>query len=134
MKLDDLRNEYQFYTGKVSELARQLALAGLAIVWIFKAGSDKSPTVPHPLVLPTILLGGTLVFDFAQYLWGSILYQWMVDTSERAKAKRGLPDDHDFGVRLSLVRPMEWFLYLKAISVIAAYALLAVHLFRQLLT
>ena len=36
MKLKDAREIYYFYSGKTSDLVRQLGLAGIAVIWLFK--------------------------------------------------------------------------------------------------
>ena len=36
MKLSDYRETYYEFSGKASDVTRQLAFAGIAIVWIFK--------------------------------------------------------------------------------------------------
>jgi hypothetical protein len=40
MKLQKARDTYYEYSGKLSDITRQLSFAGIAIVWIFRAG-DK---------------------------------------------------------------------------------------------
>jgi hypothetical protein len=36
MKLQDYRNDFYLFSGKASDISRQLAFAAIAIIWIFK--------------------------------------------------------------------------------------------------
>lgn len=72
MRLNEAREFYYFHTGKTSEIVRQLALAGIAVIWIFKVGQTQ---IPPELLLPLYLIAATLVLDFFQYfvaatIWG----------------------------------------------------------------
>lgn len=66
MKLKDARDNYYFYSGKASDIARQLSFAGLGVVWIFKIDSASGPVVPSRFVLPTLLILVALSCDFLQ--------------------------------------------------------------------
>jgi len=71
MKLSDAWNNYYAYTGKASEITRSLALASLALVWIFK---DTNGQLPKILFLPSTLAILALACDLAQYVAGSIAW------------------------------------------------------------
>jgi hypothetical protein len=76
MKLADAYGYYVRHSTKASDVARQLALAGLAVVWIFKTDQGGGAyAVPHALLWPSVLMMGTLACDLLQYgaaaaLWG----------------------------------------------------------------
>lgn len=74
MKVQTARDCYQESTAKASDIVRQLALAGIAVVWIFKVGTGI-------YIFPSSLLSAlewfciTLGLDLAQYVvkaatWG----------------------------------------------------------------
>jgi len=44
MNLQDYRDDFYTYSGKASDISRQLAFAGIAIIWIFK--KEVPATVP----------------------------------------------------------------------------------------
>ena len=46
MKLRNYRQTYYDYSGKASDIARQLSFAGIAIIWIFKIQKDTSIELP----------------------------------------------------------------------------------------
>jgi len=79
MKIKDAREHYGYNTGKTSELIRQLGLAGIALVWIFKAGSPDNPTIPNHLLRVLAYLAFALGADLFQYIAGSAfwgIFQW----------------------------------------------------------
>lgn len=45
MKLKDAREHYYFYSGKTSDLVRQLGLAGIAVIWLFKSDVQGIPKI-----------------------------------------------------------------------------------------
>lgn len=74
MKLSEYRKDYQFFSGKLSDITRQLAFAGIALIWVFKIDGTL-PRVPNDLLLPTALLALGLALDLLQYgvqtvIWG----------------------------------------------------------------
>jgi len=53
---------------KSSEINRQLAFAGIAIIWVFRTDSGGRQIVPEELFLPGLLLVLSLSFDLLQYV------------------------------------------------------------------
>ena len=75
MKISEAREAYYGYSGSVSTVARQLAFAGIALVWVFRVPSEDTVILPGALWLPTILLILGLALDMIHYLvsaavWG----------------------------------------------------------------
>jgi hypothetical protein len=77
------------FTGKVSDITRQLALAGIGVVWIFKSSDGKPPIIAPELICPTILLLGSLVLDLAHYFFGTLI-SYYVMTKRESQLKKGL--------------------------------------------
>ena len=71
MKLKEARDIYYERSGKVSDLTRQLAFAGIAVVWIYKVGPEAHPSVAPSFLIPLILFAVTLLFDFLQAVSGA---------------------------------------------------------------
>ncbi len=46
MKLSDYRETYYEFSGKLSDVSRQLSFAGIALIWLFKLDSTPVPKVP----------------------------------------------------------------------------------------
>lgn len=93
MIIKDARELYYFYSGKTSDLVRQLGLAGIAVVWLFKLQVNDVPKIPQGLVLPLLLIIIALALDLLQYaiascIWGN--FQWRKEragTTEVAEFK-----------------------------------------------
>jgi len=60
-KLEEYRNAYYELTGKASDNARQLAFAGIAVIWVFKSNA-AGPGIP---LIPKELIWAGLCFCFA---------------------------------------------------------------------
>ncbi len=119
MKLKDARDNYYFYSGKTSDIIRQMALAGVALAWLFKRDAGGSPVIPEGLLKPTFLVVLTLVCDFAQYVSGSIMW----GTFNRYKEQR-VDEEVEFLAPKQINWPVLAFFVLKTVSLIVAYALL----------
>jgi hypothetical protein len=58
MKLQAYREDFYAFSGKVSEIVRQLALAGIAIVWLLKVDLAAGTALPTALLPPALLIVG----------------------------------------------------------------------------
>jgi hypothetical protein len=68
MKLEDTRSIYNERSAKASDVSRQLALGGLAVIWIFKTDLGGAAfSVPHDLGQPAFLMMVVLSLDLLQY-------------------------------------------------------------------
>lgn len=129
MKLSDYRNDYYFFSGKASEIARQLSLAGIAVIWIFKAEKAGALAVPQALHLPAVLFIVALALDLLQYVIGTAIW----GTFSRYHEWKGLKDE----VELEAPRFFNWpglfFFWGKLVAVLYAYAALFryIYNFRQ---
>lgn len=75
MKISEIRDAYYEATGKVSDIVRQLGLAGVAIIWIFRSGTD-SGGIPysHTLKVPLGYFVISLACDLLQYAYQSLIW------------------------------------------------------------
>lgn len=64
----EAKKEYLFFSAEVSKLNRQLAFAGIAVVWIFRGEAGGILNVPGGLILPLIMFVASLFVDFLYYL------------------------------------------------------------------
>ena len=67
MNLSGAQSNYDYFTGKMSDVCRQLAFAGIALIWILGLGEDANATLPQPLIFPALVLVVCLGLDAAQY-------------------------------------------------------------------
>jgi hypothetical protein len=90
MRLKEYKDVYYEFSGNASDISRQLAFAGIAIIWIFR--SVENPTkIPEPLLLPFAFMVSCLFFDILQYLAGTTvwgIFQW----HEERKLQQENPD------------------------------------------
>jgi hypothetical protein len=129
MKLKDALDNYYFYSGKLSDICRQLGFAGIAIIWIFGLGTVTTAQLPKDLTLPALLIVASLTLDFLHYLSSTVI--WGV--YHRVKEKDTKPD-----AEFEAPRQINWapliFFWLKVTALGAAYLALgfylADHLFR----
>ena len=74
MKLEYYKSEYSAFSGLASSTSRQLALAGIALIWVFKTQGQAGYKLPNELLLPVICLIVSLGSDLLQYVSGSIIW------------------------------------------------------------
>jgi len=119
MKLSDYINTYYEFSGKASDVARNLAFAGIAFVWIFKVDAKPAPRIPRELLIPTLLLALTLACDLLQYIsatcvWG--VFQWYYD-----RKFQDVSEDPILDASSILKLPQLLFFILKLFTVLLAY-------------
>jgi hypothetical protein len=75
MKIRKMREDYEFFTGKLSEIVRQLNFAGIAVIWIFRVGTEAGGIQYSPLLKRSLeLFVLSLSFDLIQYVYQSIVW------------------------------------------------------------
>lgn len=117
MKLEDSRENYYFFTGKVSDIIRQLGLAGIGLVWVFKVDVGGKPAIPPDLVIAAKWIVIGLGFDLLQYVYGTLA--WGIYNG--VKERQGTSVDDEF----TAPRPINWptivFFWLKVVATLVAY-------------
>lgn len=74
MKLEQYKEDYYKFSGKLSDNARKLAFAGIAIVWIFKQEKEGTFILPAQLQWAMLMFAGSLFFDLLQYTYQTITW------------------------------------------------------------
>ena len=121
MNLADYRAAYYELSGKASDVARQLAFAGIALIWIFHPNGANPIAVPALLVWPAALFICGLGFDLLQYMAGAFIW----GAFQRYHEKRLGPEN-----KKALAAPayFNWpgilFFWSKLLFVLAAYGML----------
>ena len=128
MKLSDARQAYYDYSAKLSDISRQLNLAGIAVIWIFKtstvAGISFSPFLLWPLAFHVC----GLALDLLQYAYASAA--WGVFHRQREKA--GTKESDEFGAPPLINVPTIVFFCAKTVATVVAYALAFYYISTQL--
>jgi hypothetical protein len=127
VNLKDARDQYYTHSGSASAVGRQLAFAGLALVWIFKATVAGADRVPPDLLPAATLLALTLGFDLLQYalaalLWG--VFQRKKELEFIAIAKRGQKPPEEFKAPRWINWPALAFFSVKLVSLVIGYGVL----------
>ncbi len=73
MKLSEAREYYVDHSRQASTVARQLAFAGIALIWVFRSAPAEpgEPFLPREFLLPAVLIVVALAADLLQYAWAS---------------------------------------------------------------
>lgn len=123
MTLKDARSAYDYSSGKLSDLVRQLSFAGIAVVWMFKTGTGGIPFDVR-LVWPLKFLVTALAFDLLHYTYASYAWSRFAHKQEREGAKDSdivKPDE-------KINWPTLFFFWGKALLCVTAYGLLLIFL------
>lgn len=91
MKLSESQDKTERKTTKASDISRQIAFAGIGVVWIFSRQADGSVSVPPALVQVLEFLCGALVLDLMQYVVGGLL--WSAFNRHHEKKRNSVNDD-----------------------------------------
>jgi hypothetical protein len=127
MNVKDCHEFYYFYTGKVSDIVRQLGLAGIAIVWLFKSEAGGRIVLPNLLVWAAVLVLAGLVVDLLQYVAGSLCWGFYGRCKDRAK----VPEE-EFRAPGWINTPAIACLMLKVPLILAAYVFIFIYLGQRL--
>ena len=128
MKLSAARDCYYSHTGNASAAARQIAFAGIAVVWVFnQPQSNKLIYLPDELITVLLLLCITLAFDLLQYTFSSAV--WGIYSRFKEKQlKHRFHDDPDIEPPSELNLPGIVMFWLKLAMLVGAYWNLARYL------
>ena len=119
MKLSEYLDVYYKFSEKTSDLARNAAFAGIALVWVFKTDGQDVAAVPQQLILPTAMFALALCCDLLQYtiatcIWG--VFHWLHERTLSSPS-----EDPDLDHSPWLPRGIMLFFVLKLLCVAAAY-------------
>lgn len=118
MKLKDCRDTYYEFSGKLSDNARNLAFAGIAIVWIFKQENISVIMLPFWLKLAMAMFVLSLFFDLSQYIFQTVVWGWFHDYKERQLQNN---EDTDFLAPLRFKQIAGYIFWLKVIVLFVGY-------------
>lgn len=128
MKLSEYKETYEMFTGKLSDINRQIAFAGLAIIWVFKQTNGMQISICNDLVLPSIFLAVALGCDMIHYIYQSFAWAIFYGNKER----EGISEDEDIDAP-RWINIASWLLFCsKILSVIIAYVLIIKYLIQHL--
>jgi hypothetical protein len=134
MNLADVREIYYDNTGKVSDIVRQLGLAGLAVIWVFRLQApDGAQVIPKQLFLAgTFILIG-LTVDLTQYAVASTIWQRFNRQKEKELSSKANPEEADFEAPEKINVWPDRLFWTKLGLVVIAYLILIFYLAQHVL-
>lgn len=131
MKLPETKAAYDLFSGKASDIARQLSFAGIAVIWLFRAGEKSSGGIPFDKSLMWPLLGfvAALACDMAQYIYASTA--WGI-FNRRKENLLGANSRKQFTAPAAINWPTLIFFWGKIAAVVASYSYLLHYLYIHL--
>ena len=116
--VEHYRQTFYEFSGKASDITRQLAFAAIAVIWLFKKDTLQNQlSIPHDLILPGILIVATLAADLLQYTGGAGIWYLYYRYLER----KGTSEIADHSSWLQL--PIMVLFCIKVVLIIWAYVL-----------
>jgi hypothetical protein len=125
MTLSEAREGYYSHTGKASDVARQLAFAGIALIWIFKKDSPGTPTIDGAFVPAAKWLVFALIADLLQYVLAAAIWGSFIRWKER---QDGTTMETRFSAPPQLNWPGLFFFGAKIVCVFVGYCMLSKHI------
>src|SRR5215213_6125443 len=77
---EEVRNLHKHYNENINQSVRQLAFAGIAVVWLFKVNASNTINLPRSFIWPLLLFVITLALDFIHFVVGSLLFGRSIST------------------------------------------------------
>ncbi len=129
MKIQEMVDSYHESSGKVSDLARQLAFAGIAVIWVLRVGDDPGGLpFSEKLFFPLYLFALALVLDFLQYLYKTALW----GSLNRKYWKRHQSNEVDVSISGLVNWPTHGFFWGKIFAVTLGFAELIAFIYSHL--
>lgn len=133
MKLSAARDCYYSHSGNASAAARQIAFAGIAVVWVFNQPvTNHTLNLPEQLVSALLFLCAALALDLLQYTFSTATWGFWSRRKEK-QFKHKFHDDPDVEPPPFLNWPGIVMFWSKLAALFWAYLHLALYLIALLL-
>jgi hypothetical protein len=127
MRVEEYWKAFNEFSGKASDITRQLAFAAIAVIWLFKTDAPTGNiTIPPDLIWPGILIVAALAADLLHYVAASLIWGGYALYLE-SKHIPGVERHSNL-----LVLPIRALFVIKIALVIWAYILILLFLIRKL--
>lgn len=121
MKLKDARSAYDYLSGKLSEVVRQLSFAGIAVIWMFKSGSGGIQ-FDDRLLWPLRFFVVVLALDLLHYAYASAAWSRFAYMEER----QGVKDEDEVEPDERINWTSLFFFWGKALVCVIAYLIMLI--------
>ncbi len=125
VKLEDSRGYYSRHSTSLSAACRQLAFAGIAVVWIFVIKKDGQVAISQNLLVPLSFFVGGLAFDLIQYMYASAA--WGIYNRIK-ELQSDITIETEFKAPKVINWPTNLFFWAKSIAVVFGYYFLLQYL------
>jgi hypothetical protein len=126
IKVSEFRDRSFEYTSKSSDIIRQLILAGVAIIWLFK---DKNKNeLDHFAIYPLAFLAGAALLDLIQYVAGGLI--WILEYYKQQNLHNRIDDEVEVPEQKSFVIWLFWGV--KILLTLTAYVFIIIFLLENL--
>lgn len=115
MNLAYIRESFDTFFNKAGELSRQLAFAGIAIIWIFKTDEHTGIKIPGDLYTPLSLFCVGLLADLFQHLYGAVAWGIVLKICNK------IHDNHQVKVSSVINIPTWFFFIFKVVSILLGH-------------
>lgn len=131
LPIAEWRKKFGEDSGLVNNVVRQLAFAGIAIVWVFHSSKPNEPIIPDKLNPALQLIAICVILELTQFLWKSVGTYLVFKIPER-QVRKGKKEEKTLE---NLDMPdfvpfISWILFLCKI---AALALAYLHIYNYIL-
>jgi len=130
--LSEFKQSYYEFTGLTSSSCRQLALAGIAIIWIFKTGAASGISIPSELLYPAIFFVISLAADLLQYFVASAIWGTFHRFKEKQHERLALPPEFDVKAPYYFPWPQLLLFNVKVTCVLFGYTKLIIFMFNTI--
>lgn len=129
MKLSEIRKDYEDLSGSLSKYNRQLAFAGIGIIWLFRTtDANGSTSIAPEMLTPIFCLVISFAFDLLQYLWQSLWWYLYY----LYKREQGSNEDEEVN-EPEWPNMIAWGMFtVKVCALMAAYIHLGLYLYPRL--
>lgn len=129
MKLSAARESYYSHSGSASSAARQIAFAGVAVIWVFNQPQSDLPIhLPVPLGWALLFLCVSLAMDLLQYTTSAAIWG-LYSRHQEKKFRHRFHEDPDIEPPAIVNWPGIGFFWGKLTTLLAAYVVIASYLF-----
>lgn len=140
MKIAEAHRTVTEVTGLASDRVRNLAFAGIAVVWILSGGAENPTTakIDDALAWPLFAFAGTLFLDVLQYVMHSALWGLYTRRKEESLQDKHGGEESEEWRETTFVNPRKLNLpayvlfWLKVVALATGYLPLLVHLYHRL--
>lgn len=119
--IDTYKGYYEYFTGKASDLNRSLAIAGIAIIWIYKTTDKGVITIPDGLIWPLMLLVISLSLDLLQYVIGGLIWFIFYRVKEYQLSNNIISENDDIKAHWILSGIIHFLYWAKLVSMLISY-------------